>query len=276
MFLNALEHMLRRKLILIAAVLSLFYLFLFWRVVASANMEDFSLESGIPATGADLAYAVLSISGSLLSVMVWGLTIVMGASVLPDEMEAGRMSIWSALPQSRFSVFRATTLAPLCVSVVFGWLLFGATALITSFYAPFTPSSIPLALVSIPLWLSVTWAFVILLSQIAGKIPAILVTFLLEGIAVGLGNLVEVGKHVPELSSTGFYASIRIITFALPFERGYRSLMMGLLPKTSLIEEALAFFGFGGSIPLWEIIYPGVWSAGIFYLAYRVFKARDL
>lgn len=276
MFLNALEHMTRRKLILIVGILALGYLLLFWRGIASADPQSLRTEGNIPASNADLAFAALSIAGSMLSVMVWGLTIILGASILPDEMEAGRMSIWAALPQSRFKVYASTTLAPFLVSVTVGYLLFGLTALITSFYAPFTPSSIPLAVFSMPIWLSATWAFVILFSMMVGKIPAMLITFILEGFAVGMGNIVELAKGIPELHESTFYTVARIVTFILPFERGYRSVQMGLLPEATVIEEALAFMGFGGALPFWEIIYPAIWATLLFFLGYRLFLKKDL
>lgn len=276
MFLNALEHMTRRKLILIVGILSVVYLFIFWKGIAAADPRSLTVDSGIPATDADLAYAALTIAGSMLSVMVWGLTIVLGASILPDEMDAGRMSIWAALPQSRFRVYAATTLAPLIVSVVFGYILFGLTAVITAFYAPFTPSSIPLSIVSMPIWLSATWAFVIFGSLVMGKIPAMLVTFVLEGFAIGMGNMVELGKNIPELHESTFYTVARVVTFVLPFERGFRSVQMGLLPEASMIDEALAMLGIGGDLPFWEVLYPGVWAAALFFLGYRIFRRRDL
>ena len=276
MFLNALEHMTRRKLLLIVAIMSLAYLLIFWRGIASADPQSLKVEGDLPVSDADLAFAALSIAGSMLSVMVWGLTIILGASILPDEMEAGRMSIWAALPQSRFKIYTLTTLAPLLVSVIVGYVLFGLTAFITSFYAPFTPQNIPLAIISMPIWLSATWSFVILFSMIVGKIPAMLITFILEGFAVGMGNMVELAKGVPELYESTFYMVARIVTFILPFERGYRTVQMGLLPEASLIEEALAFLGFGGNLPLWEILYPLGWSAILFFLGYRIFKNKDL
>ncbi len=268
--------MTRRKLVLIVGILSILYLLLFWRGIASADPQSLAMESGVPASSADLAYAAITIAGSMLSVMVWGLTIVLGASILPDEMDAGRMSIWTALPQTRFKVYAATTLAPFMVSVLFGYLLFGMTAFITSFYAPFTPGNIFLAVVSIPIWLSATWAFVILASLVVGKVPAMLITFILEGFAVGMGNIVELGKSVPELYESTFYTVARVVTFVLPFERGYRSVQAGLLPEASIIDEALAFFGIGGSVPVWEAVYPAVWAAVMFFLGYRLFKKRDL
>ena len=276
MFLNALEHMTRKKLLLIVGILSLCYLLLFWRGIASADPQSLKVEGNLPVNDADLAFAALSIAGSMLSVMVWGLTIILGASILPDEMEAGRMSIWAALPQSRFKIYLLTTLAPLLVSVTIGYILFGATAFITSFYAPFTPQNIPLAIISMPIWLSATWSFVILFSMIVGKIPAMLITFILEGFAVGMGNMVELAKGVPELHESTFYTVARIVTFILPFERGYRTVQMGLLPEASLIEEALSFLGFGGNLPLWEILYPLAWSSILFFLGYRIFKKKDL
>ena len=276
MFLNALEHMARRKLLLIVGILSFLFLLLYWHGIASADPQSMKSDGGLPATDADMAYAALSIAGSMLSVMVWGLTIILGASILPDELDAGRMSIWAALPQSRFKVYASTALAPLVVSVIIGYILFGLTAVITSFYAPFTPSSIPLAIVSMPVWLSATWAFVILFSMILGKIPAMLITFILEGFAVGMGNLFELGKSVEELHEAGIYTVARVVTFVLPFERGYRSLQMGLLPKATILEEALAFLGFGGDLTLWEVIYPAVWAAVLFFLGYRIFLHKDL
>jgi ABC-type transport system involved in multi-copper enzyme maturation permease subunit len=276
MFLNALEHMARRKLILIVGLLSVLYLVLFWKGIASLDPQSLSIDSGIPASNADMAYAALTIAGSMLSVMVWGLTIVLGASILPDEMDAGRMSIWAALPQSRFRVYASTTLAPLLVSVVFGYILFGLTAVITAFYAPFTPSSIPVFIVSMPIWLSATWAFVILGSMVVGKIPAMLITFILEGFAIGMGNMVELGKSIPELHQSTFYTVARVITFIFPFERGFRSVQMGLLPEATMIDEALAMLGIGGNLPFWEVIYPGIWAGTLFFLGYRLFRRKDL
>lgn len=276
MFLNALEHMTRRKLILIVGILSVVYLLLFWKGIASADPQSLRADSGLPASDADMAYAALTIAGSMLSVMVWGLTIVLGASILPDEMDAGRMSIWAALPQTRFRVYASTTLAPLLVSVVFGYILFGLTAFITAFYAPFTPASIPLSVVSMPIWLSATWAFVILGSLIVGKIPAMLITFVLEGFAIGMGNMVELGKNIPELHESTFYVVARAVTFILPFERGFRSVQMGLLPEASMIDEALAMLGIGGNLPFWEVLYPGVWALALFFLGYRIFSRKDL
>ena len=112
--------------------------------------------------------------------------------------------------------------------------------------------------------------------MIVGKIPAMLITFILEGFAVGMGNLFELGKGVEELHEAGIYTVARVVTFVLPFERGYRSLQMGLLPKATILERALAFLGYGGDLPAWEVIYPAVWAAVLFFLGYRVFLHKDL
>lgn len=282
MFLNAFEHLLRRKLLTVALIVFAVFMLLFWWGLSSSAKADsgFTNESGEGMNGLmttdDKAWMAMATSGPMLATILIGLTIILGASVLPDEIASGRLSLWASLPQSRRSLYIGTTLAPLVLSTALGYLFFITAALLIRAYFPFSPADLPLALVAMPVWISVTWAAVTTLSLVMGKIPAMLVTFILGGFSATMGSIVELGKTIPEVGESGIYKVANTVTMVFPIDRGYRAILAGLLPSRTSIDEFLALMGYSGSVSPAELIYPLAWSALFIFLGFMVFRRMEV
>jgi len=280
MFLNSIEQLLRRKLLLVAFLAAVAFLALYWWGVSSAAEAINSSESKDPMmasfTTADSALAAIFTAGPMVATLITSLVIILGASILPDEIAAGRMSLWTSLPQTRLRTFLGTTFSPLAASVALGYLLFGGTALITNRYFPFTPTNVLTSLVSLPVWLMVCWSAVVTLSLLLKKIPAMLITFCLAGISSFMGSLFELSRVVPDLENSAIGTIAKIAMLVFPADRGYRGVLYGLLPTDSMITEGAAFFGVSGSIPAWELAYSALWAAVILGLGYWKFRRMDL
>ena len=284
MFLNAIEHLLRRKLLTVSLIVfAVFILLFWWGVASSAGTTESNVHINSPSGGRqpvvspeDKAWIAMATAGPMLATILVGLTIVMGASVLPDEIASGRLSLWASLPQSRLKLYVSTSLAPLALSTVLGWLFFFSSTFLIRAYFPFAPASFSTALIAMPIWIAVTWAAVTTLSLIMGKIPAMLVTFILGGFSATMGSIVELGKTIPEVGESGIYRVAGIVTLVFPIERGYRAILAGLLPTRSTIDEFLALMGYSGNISTGELLYPLVWSALLFFLGYVAFRKKEI
>lgn len=282
MFLNALEHLLRRKLLTVALVVFAVFILLFWWGLASSSKASNVIkvtsgdESHEMMNAEDKAWMAMATSGPMLATILIGMTIIMGASVLPDEIASGRLSLWASLPQSRLSLYISTTMAPLVLSTALGYLFFFTSALLIRAYFPYTPAGIPLAIVAMPIWISVTWAAVTTLSLVMGKIPAMLVTFILGGFSATMGSIVELGRTIPEVGESGIYTVANTITKLFPIDRGYRAILAGLLPTRSSIDEFLALMGYSGAVSAGELLYPLAWSALLCVLGYAVFRKMEI
>lgn len=283
MFLNALEHLLRRKLLTLGLVVFLVFMLLFWWGLSrsTGTGDGFHLnrsdgERHEVVSSEDKAWIAMSTSAPFLATVLIGLTIIFGASVLPDETASGRLSLWASLPQSRLRLYLCATLAPLALSTALGYLFFFTLALTISAYFPYTPSSIPTALTAMPVWIGVTWAAVTTLSLIMGKIPAILVTFILGGFSAAMGGIVELGRSIPEVADSGIFRVAGTVTRIFPIDRGYRAIIAGLLPASSGIDDFLVLMGYSGKTSTGELLYPLLWSVLLFSLGFILFRGRDI
>ncbi len=280
MFLNSFEQLLRRKLLLVALISSAAFLALYWWGVSSAESAISMASSKEPVlqslTTADSALAALFTAGPMVATLITALVIILGASILPDELATGRISLWASLPQTRLRVFLGTTLSPLIASILLGAFLFAGIALITGRYFPFRPTGIPVAIISLPIWLMVAWASVTTLSLLVRKVPAMLITFCLTGISSFMGSLFELSRLVPALENSAIGSIAKIAMLVFPADRGYRGVLYGLLPADSMITEGAAFFGVSGSIPAWELAYSVLWAAVVLGLGFWRFRSMDL
>ena len=280
MFWNSLEQLLRRKLLLVAFVASLAFLGLYWWGVSSASEALSTASESDPAaaaiTTADSALAAIFTAGPMVAMLITSLVIILGASILPDELAAGRISLWTSLPQTRLRVYIGTTLSPMVVSLVLGLFLFAGTAVITGVYFPFHPTNPLLSMLSLPIWLMVSWASVTALSLLVKKIPAMLITFCLAGISSFMGSLYELSRLVPKLEDSAIGTIAKIAMLVFPADRGYRGVLYGLLPTDSMITEGAAFFGVSGNVPAWELSYAVLWSVVVLALGFWRFRSMDL
>ena len=279
MFVNSVEQLLHRKIVLAALIAAIAFLgFYFWGVSAAASaLEEQS--AGYPEmnllTPADTALGALLTAGPFASMLITALVIVLGSSSLPEEISGGRISLWLSLPQSRFKTFLGISLAPLALSIVLSFILFSGITLITYTCFHFSPRAILLAIVSMIAWLSVIWATVITFSLIMGKIASMLLAFFCAGVASMIGGIYEIGRMFPGEIPTGLQNVAKTVMILFPADRGYRGVLYGIIPKDAILTENFAFFGVSANIPFWQIIYCFAWTAFVLFIGFLLFKKRD-
>jgi len=281
LFLNGVEQLLRRKIVLTAAIATVAFLGLYWWGVSAASSVDITMghDKADMAVGmlgpADAALAAIITAGPLAATLVTALIIVIGSTMLPEEIEQGRMPFWLSLPQSRLKVYLSTGLAPLAVSYCLSLILFGGIFIITKIYFPFAPRNLFLVLISMLAWLTVTWAAVMLLSLVVKKIAAMLIAFFLAAVASLFGGLHEIVRMFPGDAPEVLVSITNTVIYAFPADRGYRGVIYGLIPGDAVITENLAFFGVSASVPPLHLIYAFVWSILLLSIGYLKFRKMD-
>jgi ABC-type transport system involved in multi-copper enzyme maturation permease subunit len=283
MFLNGLEQLLRRKIVLTALIATLVFLgFYWWGVSAASNVDLKSAEHGQSFQGseilrpADAALAAIVTASPLAATLVTALMIVIGSTMLPEEIHEGRMPFWLSLPQSRLRVYLSTGLAPLALSYALSIILFGGIFIITRSYFAFTPRNVPLVFIAMLLWLGVVWATVILLSLMVKKVASMLIAFFLSAVASMFGGLYEIMQMFPgEDPPKALVTITNTVMYVFPADRGYRGVLYGLIPRDAAITENLAFFGVTAEIPSIHLIYAFFWSLVLLSIGYLRFRRMD-
>jgi hypothetical protein len=285
MFLNGVEQLIRRKIVLVAVLASLAFLGFYWWGV-SAAASSFSrgeLTAWDPQTEmlvemlnpADAALAALITAVPLAATLITALTIVLGSSMLPDEISRGRMPFWLSLSQTRMRVFLGTGLAPLAVSLCLSLLLLAGLMIITGIYFPFNPRSIPLALLSMTVWLTVVWASVTVLSVLLSKVASMVITFFLSGVSSMFGGLYELIRQFPGDAPPAILTIAKVTMVVFPADRGFRGLLYGIIPQDAVVTENMAFFGVSASVPLLHLAYGFFWSMILLGFGYIRFRRTD-
>ncbi len=275
------EQLLRRKIVLTAAIATVAFLGLYWWGVSAASSADLHMgqneaDMAVSMLGpADAALAAIITAGPLAATLVTALIIVIGSTMLPEEIGQGRMPFWLSLPQTRLRVFLSTGLAPLAVSYALSLILFGGIFIITKIYFPFIPRNIPLVLISMLSWLTVVWAAVMLLSLVVKKVASMLIVFFLSAVASLFGGLHEIMQMFPGEAPEALVTITNTIIYIFPADRGYRGVIYGLMPGNAVITENLAFFGVTASIPSIHLIYAFVWSLVLLSIGYWKFSRMD-
>ncbi len=281
MFLNGLEQLLRRKIVITAAIATLVFLGFFWWGVSAASKVELKSESGQSFQGtemlkpADAALAAIVTASPLAGTLLTALMIVIGSTMLPEEIHEGRMPFWLSLPQSRLRVYVSTSLAPLALTYALSMVLFGGIFLITRSYFPFSPRNIPMVLISLFLWLSVVWAAVIFLSLIVKKVASMLIAFFLTAVATLFGGFYEIMQMFPGDAPKALVTITNTVMFVFPSDRGYRGVLYGLIPRDAAITENLAFFGVTAKVPPVHMMYALLWSVILLTAGYLRFRRMD-
>lgn len=281
LFLNSVEQLLRRKIVLTAVIATVVFLGLYWWGVSAASKADLHMgqsqaDMAVDMLGpADAALAAIITAGPLAATLVTALMIVIGSTMLPEEIEQGRMPFWLSLPQTRFKVYLSVGLAPLAVSYALSIILFGGIFIITKIYFPFVPKNIPLVFISMFLWLSVICAAVTLLSLVVKKVASMLIAFFLAAVATLFGGLHEMIQMFPGEAPDVLVTITNTIIYIFPADRGYRGVIYGMIPGDAIITENLAFFGVTSSVPPIHLIYAFAWSLILLSIGYWKFRRID-
>jgi ABC-type transport system involved in multi-copper enzyme maturation permease subunit len=281
LFLNSLEQLLRRKIVLTALIATVAFLGLYWWGVSAASSADLTMgqdqaDSAMQMLSpADAALAAIVTAGPLAATLVTALIIVIGSTMLPEEIGQGRMPFWLSLPQTRLKVYLSTGLAPLALTFALSIILFGGIFVITKIYFPFVPRNIPLVFLSMLSWLSVVWAAVMLLSLVVKKVASMLIVFFLSAVASLFGGLYEIMKMFPGEAPQALITITNTVIYIFPADRGYRGVLYGLIPGDAVITENLAFFGVTASVPLLHLLYAFGWSLVLLSIGYWKFRRLD-
>jgi len=283
MFLNGLEQLLRRKLVITALLATLVFLGLYWWGVSAASGADLRGPGGHGQqydptrilTPADAALAAIITSGPMAATLISALMIIIGATMLPEEIDQGRMPFWLSLPQSRLRVYLMASLAPLALSYALATLLFAGIFVITRAYFPFVPREILSAPVSLLVWLAVIWSVVILLSLVVKKVAAMLIAFFLTAVSSLFGGFYEIMKMFPGEAPPALETITKVVMYVFPADRGYRGVLYGLIPRDAAITENLAFFGVTTAVPAIHLIYAAFFSLVLLGLGYWRFRGMD-
>lgn len=285
MFLNAVEQLVRRKIVLVAFLASLAFLgFYWWGVSAAASsfrkgeLTTWDAETEMVVNmlnPADAALAAIITAVPLAASLITALTVILGSSMLPDEISRGRMPFWLSLAQTRLRVFLGTGLAPLAVALALSLFLLAGILGITGAYFPFHPRSLPLAVLSMTVWLLVIWTSVTVLSVLLRKVASMVVTFFLAGVASMFGGIYEVIRQFPGDAPEAIVTVARVTMFVFPADRGFRGLLYGIIPHDAAVTQNMAFFGVTASVPPEHLAYGLLWSLILLALGYLRFRRTD-
>jgi len=285
MFLNGIEQLLRRKIVLIAGIAALVFLGFYWWGISAASSafdkgeltswDEHSQMVVSMLRPADAALAAIITAGPLAATLITALAVVIGSSMLPEEISRGRMPFWLSLPQSRLRVYGMISLAPFVVSLGLALLLFGGILGITRLYFPFSPRSLILALFSMILWLGVVWSCVTALSIILRKVASMVITFFLAGLASMFGGIYELMMMFPGEAPAALVTVARVTMFVFPADRGFRGVLYGIMPADAAVTENMAFFGVTAEIPPEHLIYGALWALLLLGLGYLRFRRFD-
>jgi|WetSurMetagenome_2_1015567.scaffolds.fasta_scaffold00960_7 hypothetical protein len=272
LFINGLEQMTRRKLVIAAGIVAGVFLLLFALICGTV---DSGTDSSLPPADAAMAaiFLTLPAAGSLCAAFLF----ILGSSVLPEEISAGRAGFWAAQPVSRTALFAGFTLPCLAVGCVLSIVLFGGIEAIVGIYLPYSPHSVLAAAGSLLIWASVLWAAVVMLSLMMNRIVAIILCFCMYGLCNFLGGLAQMADAVPEGGpGQAFRIAGLVSALVFPSDPPFRTMMFGLMPTGASVEEALSFMGVGLEPPTALTLYALAWSVAMVAAALLRFRRLDL
>lgn len=285
MFWNGIEQLLRRKIVLVTGIATIVFLgFYWWGISAAASAFDrgeltqWDEEAQMVVSllkPADAALAAIITAGPLAATLVTALAVVIGSSMLPEEISRGRMPFWLSLPQSRTRVYTMTSLAPYALSLGLALLLYSGILVITRLYFEFTPRNILLALFSMTVWLGVVWSCVTALSIILRKVASMVITFFLAGIASMFGGIYELVTMFPGEAPAAIVTIARVTMFVFPADRAFRGVLYGIIPVDAAVTEGMAFFGVTAEIPVTHLLYAAAWAFLLLGLGFWKFRRID-
>lgn len=266
-------HLLRRKLVLSAFVVSAGFLALYWLLCS-----QMSKQSGIAGMQAsDMALGALLMTFPAAATMVSAFVFILGSSVLPDEIQSGRAAYWAALPVSRTEIFAGFGLSTFAACVSVSLFVFGGIAGITHACLPYVETSIPSALGAFLLWHAVLWSSVTLLSLLVHRMVAIIVCFSAWGVSTFLGGLAQVARSVPgEPVARAIVTASEVSAFVFPADQAFRTMVSGLLPSGARLEDMMAFAGATAGAPALQIGWSALAAVILTVLAARRFARADL
>jgi len=275
---HALREAVRRRVLLVVALLTLVFLALF----ALAAFEAFdSLETtgsgGVPLDERALAGGTL-LGLAMFVALFLGvvLAVFLTLDAVRGDAERGLLQPLVVRPVGRTTLLAGRLLAASAVCASYVVVVFLLAALITRVAGDFTPSSLAVPAAGLALGVVTVVAVSLLgttvLSTTANGIAVFMV--FATGLAAGLLGQIGEGLDVDALEDAS-----SIISWIVPFEALYQNGLYALTADIGGTTGVIVQLGpFGGASDIGAAIWPWAiaWSAGVLTLAAVAFGRRDL
>lgn len=265
-------HLLRRKLVLSAFVVSAGFLALYWLLCS-----QMSKHGGAGMQTSDMALGALFMTLPAAATLSSAFAFILGSSVLPDEIQSGRAAYWAALPVSRMEIFTGFGLSSLAACLSVSLFLFGGIVGITHACLPYVETSIPAAIGAFLLWHAVLWSSITLLSLLVHRMVAIIICFSAWGISTFLGGLAQVARAAPgEPVARAIVTAGGVSAVVYPADQAFRTMVYGLLPSGAALDDMMAFAGAITGAPALQLGWAALAAILFTILAARRFAKSDL
>lgn len=262
----------RNRLITIPIVLSALY-----PLLISFFLSKMQEGSSAGASSADAAVGVIFMTFPMAATMATGFIMILGSSLLSEEISAGRAGYWIAQPVSRFEFFAGMSLASLSICCLVTVVLFWGTSTAILAFLPFTPSGALYAFACPLLWTAVNLALVVIVSLFLPRIASVIISLAVAGMANFLGGVGQISEAIPQATVAAVLKIASMVSFFIfPADPLLRLTMAGLRPENSAVDEMMTMVGVGAPPPPWQIAYALVWAVAVFWLAAERFRRIDL
>jgi ABC-type transport system involved in multi-copper enzyme maturation permease subunit len=232
-------------------------------------------EGGPPA--AEAAMGVVFMAIPMAATIATGFVMILGSSLLPEEISAGRAGYWISQPVSRRDYMVGMTLASLAVSLAITAILFHGSWLATVAILGYPPADTAAAVLAPMCWTTVNLALVTLLSLVLPRLAAVILSLGLAGMANFLGGLGQVAGAIPEGPPADVFRTSALVSFLVfPADPMLRLALYGMKPAVSMAEEMMVFMGVTTRPPVWMWLYSAAWTAGAWVLSLLRFRRLDL
>ena len=275
---HALKEAVRRRVLLVVALLTAVFLGLF----ALAAFEAFSSlertsEGVIPLDERALAGGTLlglAMFVALFLGVVLAIFLTLGA--VRGDAERGLLQPLVVRPVGRTTLLIGRLIAACAVCVPYVVIVFLLAALITRAAGDFTPASLFVPAAGLGLGVATVVAVSLLGSTLLGTTANGIAIFMVFATGLAAGLLGQIGEG---LDIDGLGTASSIVSWMVPFEALY---LNGLDALTADIDGAAAVIvqlgPFGGASTVGKAIWPWAvaWSAAVLALAAAAFRRRDL
>lgn len=232
-------------------------------------------EGGPPA--AEAAMGVVFMAIPMAATIATGFVMILGSSLLPEEISAGRAGFWISQPVSRRDYLTGMTLASLAVSLGITTILFHGSWLATEAVLGYPPADAAAAVLAPLCWTTVNLALVTLLSLVMPRLAAVILSLGVAGMANFLGGLGQVAGAMPGGAPADVFRTSALVSFLVfPADPLLRLSLYGMKPAVSMAEEMMVFMGVTARPPAWMALYSAAWTAGAWLLSLVRFRRLDL
>ncbi len=274
---HALHEAVRRRVLLVVAVVTAAFLALF--ALGSAEVFD-SLESSFGAVPFD--ERVLA-GGTLLGLAMF-VTLFLGVvlavfltlGAVRGDADRGLLQPLVVRPVGRTTLLVGRLLAASAVCVPYVVLVFLIATLIVRLTGDFSPSSLVVPAAGLGLGVVTVVAVSLLGSTLLGSTANGIAIFMVFATGLAAGLLGQIGDA---LDVDGLVTASSIISWAIPFEALYQNGLFGLTSDVPGTAGALIRLGpFGGATDVGAVIWPWAigWTVAVMALAARIFRRQDL